>query len=973
MNYKDFIQFKAGDLLENQLNRDQGAIAMIEICFSPNWTSKEKPLELFCLSEKPVKQSGSVDAPNFSVSVLEDRKSLIFRYASFTETCYFDFSKEVFCHFAIYIYSGNQISYIINGREEEEAVCTFGEAEKLKFAITHIRVGHIANEDCFDLAAFRIWQGQLRGKWLKKLIKWDSLKDVPSADNILSESSEVANSLMVYALSEPNPGIYAKYQNDMIFGLWVMDLTKATPRPKKVVIEEKPGTAHCLYEDQRYFSIGRNDDDVYLISDKGDCLKLIRYEDSLVFSDGNISWKLKIDFEKLVDENEGNNFEIMSEALILTEINDSVQHPAYRWVRPYVPPLAEEGTSWGSLFQTRAPNMDQMLSGVDITELNPFENSDAGIKQSSIFRYPPNSSRKVVVMQKFAVPFGMALNPNTSYHGKSTSKFVSDKKSLEEKTENGISFESKTEIGKSASVKVPEVGGGGYDVNFGFSSGTNEKVRKTLKDMFEKQKFYSYKTWESTSYDLILDKANLYFDNQPEPGDEVEAKHDNSGRFYTDLLLLKKKEIEGNGSNNMYIDFVAKYGTHFVAAATYGAKGEQRDTFKEEAIIHLISNGTTLGHKSGQSFAGKLMGSIMGMVESGLSMSHSEEKTDTRENDVSKELSDILKEETSEPNIWGSHSEGAVDDLGAIQIYRHFKSLADLLLPPFIEDYTLSVVCRPRLIEALDQYIQSKSSYIDMEDPCYFEIDFESSALAGSFPREYLDSHRKKYFHSSSTYYSFYYVKLPVFIREGFKRLAEKENLHVFDLMDREFGRYCNGGKFLDGLLFDDYFNCFVMNSPIMFIGRTFENFANDIIKEYFDTKLKSYEDALSETPLTLDIIYEVKYHDQIISGFISCGTESDHWTEPDSKIILKPILDHSSSVMSIRYLVKATPSIIYSPPMLSIDDKEVAGEQYSLREGINLNVKAIDFLNDEALIDVGGYFPVKPRIKKHTFSNLII
>jgi hypothetical protein len=716
-------------------------IQMIEFWIAPTWkkSKSKKPKSVLEIQGKEVLPSSNnedlVEGKKdfkFSISISNNRDSILITINDAKSITFSaDFSKDDAYHVAVYIIKNQTVSVSINGNP-----CT--ETEKVDFLqdfnlkIKNVVMGNSSKAiDEFEggFAALRFWKTQLRLEKLKAIAQWSKTSS-PTNENGFNDVENVTEKLLAYFDPKNNKLLFYNH-NVKFVGLWTESASEIRSTPQKVDIESIKKEYHCVYKETRYISIvSDTDKKVHLITDEGEDLLLSGIEnEEYLFENKNSSCKLKEINSVINTIVKGKTIKIVSKQIEITEVKKlSINEGKYNI--PYSKPKSEESSKWGSQFGNFLPNYQQFYQGIDITEVDPLDAREMGFKSSRIFRPPANEGHDFTVDKGFAVPFGINFTPNSSFNSTLTSTFISSKSTLEESSEKSTSVKKDIGVGYEGSASLPDVIGLSYKIDLGFKSGLNTKCYNKVQDIKESQSFYSFKKWESSDHDLILEKHKILFDGQIVPEDSEEDIEDLSGSFYVELLLLKESNDEED-----YKNFINKFGTHFALSAQFGAIGGQIDTFDESVSSHLVESGSTLGHTSGFSFKGEAKGSVLGMFEGGPHGSYDEEKTDENGNNVSDSLESILKTQKTETWAVGTSSaEGTPSPSGPIVYKRHLAPISDLLLPPFIDDYEIISNVRPKLKDAIKDYITSvgkKNGEISYDGPSFYNCYVMPTDFAG--------------------------------------------------------------------------------------------------------------------------------------------------------------------------------------------------------------------------------------------------
>ena len=240
----------------------------------------------------------------------------------------------------------------------------------------------------------------------------------------------------------------------------------------------------------------------------------------------------------------------------------------------------------------------------------------------------------------------------------------------------------------------------------GISSETNEVTALRVKEVVENQSFSSIHRWFCTSHDLVLDPNNVLFDGEITEDDDDVA---NLGAgFYWDLINLTKVTYK---EKDAYFNFISKYGTHYLAAARYGASGYKMHFFNSNTVSILESNSAKIKdtNSTTDSLGIDLKADVKG-ANAGGGTRYTIKKSNGTDLDstVQDDLKTSLKDEKEISSARGAYTESGMDSNGEIHVFRNFKPLHTLLSPPYFADMDLVGTIRPKLKDYIDQYIEDR-------------------------------------------------------------------------------------------------------------------------------------------------------------------------------------------------------------------------------------------------------------------------
>ncbi len=713
--------------IQMEFDIDFDHLAMIEFGVSLDWEPAQGAEKaLFSFTSQDSAKKSEIEALNLSISA--DKKTMILSF--FGEKMKIEnleFSKGKFYHFTLnFFHSFQKISLLINGDKELLFDQLIPEHHS-KFKLHSLFLGlNSKMEQKFPgkLSCFRLWNSYIISKSLQALAEWDHLELPPYQKNGFNAIPDTEDLLIAY-LKPTQAKLLINDHSTTILGSWVNSNSEYYGGGiNQLKIENIADSDHCIYEEARYISIIKQPNHKYLITDRGICLQLVeRKKEYFLFrsKDGSSQCKIKdlTTLQRLPNRKGGERLLTIKRISLFDAQNIDIPDGHYNIPKSEM--VSEEGTNYGNLFLHRLPQLDHMYRGVDVTEINLFKISNEGIK-SPIFRSPSNISREVKVDQGFGLPFGILYVPRSEHHSTSHSTFVTSKSTLEKTSMRGNSWKSTSNYGFSEGISIPGYGGGGMDMKLGYSTELNSSLNNRLVEMAEKQEFYSIMNWTSISHDLVLNKHNLIFDGQFTKYDQ-DFSMDPSSRFFSDLFFLK------TGSKEDFQEFIDKYGTHFVTSARYGAKGERKHTFNQSVIQKLLESGSTIGHKSGYSMEMSGSANFLNMFNIGGSYQESTERENNTAKSISDDVVNLTKEEDTTENSYGTMSEGGTPDpFGAVQLQRNLMPITDLLVPPFTQDLELIQDVRPKLINAINEYLKMRKNDGWIEDPYFLEIGLGSAA-----------------------------------------------------------------------------------------------------------------------------------------------------------------------------------------------------------------------------------------------------
>jgi hypothetical protein len=157
-------------------------------------------------------------------------------------------------------------------------------------------------------------------------------------------------------------------------------------------------------------------------------------------------------------------------------------------------------------------------------------------------------------------------------------------------------------------------------------------------------------------------------------------------------------------------DLLAKYGTHYAAAITYGSRTISKSQYAMSTIKSLVSNNTDLSDAEGYQFeatvsAGNGKNSVSFPVKVGKSSS----KTSTTGSSSSNETT--VKREHTSIICYGSPCAAGLPQDGntPIPMYLDLVRFDYLLAPPFFTDPLVLAVLRPAVARELDRMLMEES------------------------------------------------------------------------------------------------------------------------------------------------------------------------------------------------------------------------------------------------------------------------
>lgn len=349
--------------------------------------------------------------------------------------------------------------------------------------------------------------------------------------------------------------------------------------------------------------------------------------------------------------------------------------------------------AWGGTFSLphRPPNVRSNFTGYDITQLDPHNFLKSHGIKSPVFEYPDETSTDYETADNnLIIPHGL-IYKNVST-GAEDARTIMTAGSAEYQRAWAVS------LGLNLGFGVD-----GFDAAYSANYSQSERV----KNRDELELITSITRTNAVRYAMVADRSRIKL----------------SSDFRQDVLALRDALLVGRDAS--MAGFIAKYGTHYPYAVTYGGMAFLETTYSKEVVDHMVEKNRSFEQSTNLSFAeksksngcgcdsgggGGLTGSLG--VNSSIS-STSSLATEIRNSDESRLFG----------TYGGSVTKGEGWSLSAgdeVPLLFDLRPLPELLSPLYFDDPEIWNTVRPRLMQKTRLHLQNSAANSRAAPPAWY-------------------------------------------------------------------------------------------------------------------------------------------------------------------------------------------------------------------------------------------------------------
>ena len=318
--------------------------------------------------------------------------------------------------------------------------------------------------------------------------------------------------------------------------------------------------------------------------------------------------------------------------------------------------------TFGSVFSHGLPHMDLVRRCYDVTEMSLDDFQVTGCAQD-IFDFPGANTRryeKRFVGGSVVLPYGWKLDIRAGADGGHYARTIASARDLVENHRSSTGFNAGIDIF-------------GIDIK----AYNNKTVTQRTENMNNREVSYSYHHYLMTQHALVLDKFNVRL-----------------SRLFRRLVeeLRRAEDFD-----EAFAEFVAKFGTHFAYATTFGAKGYVYNSYTQDQVLALRQQGVDI--KSGMSIGiSENVDGVQGGFSLGTSRESARENLQKLQNTAGSGIGEFVC-------IGGMGcSQGTPGGNSLVPVLLDLRPISDLLAPPFYRRKEIAVDLRQRLKAKLNVY-----------------------------------------------------------------------------------------------------------------------------------------------------------------------------------------------------------------------------------------------------------------------------
>lgn len=349
--------------------------------------------------------------------------------------------------------------------------------------------------------------------------------------------------------------------------------------------------------------------------------------------------------------------------------------------------------AWGGTFSLphRPPNVRANFVGYDITQLDPHNYLKSHGMKKAVFEYPDDTSSDYqTIDNNLIVPNGMIFKNVSS--GAENARTIMTAGSAEYKHAWAYS------LGMNL--------GFGLD-GFGAAFSANYSHSKRVENRTDDELITSITRSNAVRYSLVADRSKINL----------------SDEFRRDVLAMRDRLLVDR--QTPMAGFIAKYGTHYPYAVTYGGMAFLETTYSKEVVDHMVENSHSFEEKASVSFSGQSKsdgcgcggGGSGGGLSGSLGVNTSFSKTDSLATEI---------RNSDESRLFGTYggtvTRGEGWSLSAgeeVPLLFDLRPLSDLLSPLFFDDPNIWGTLRPRMEGRIRNYLVATTSKAAAPPPWY--------------------------------------------------------------------------------------------------------------------------------------------------------------------------------------------------------------------------------------------------------------
>lgn len=289
----------------------------------------------------------------------------------------------------------------------------------------------------------------------------------------------------------------------------------------------------------------------------------------------------------------------------------------------------------------------------------------------SVFVFPGPTSMNYDTSDPIPVPWGWKYKACGEGHGKDTSTMMSSAVDVMNSTMKSSGYHYKAEIGGEV---------GPVEASANYSKAKNHGLEKKMQRVGENETTTTENTHVWTEFALIVDKRNARLN--PDFRKKI-------GELAAEVKTLTDAQMDS---------FFDVWGTHWVSAATFGAKGTCTETYDKETVRRIVANDVSVDSEWSA-------GASVKVFDVGGSFDYGEKKvSDTAgqsERDATR--SELFKTYSC---IGGGSCQGGDPGSGEDRppIYLDLRPISELLAPPFFTDPHTTLNLRRIIEEGISRY-----------------------------------------------------------------------------------------------------------------------------------------------------------------------------------------------------------------------------------------------------------------------------
>lgn len=375
--------------------------------------------------------------------------------------------------------------------------------------------------------------------------------------------------------------------------------------------------------------------------------------------------------------------------------------------------------SWGDIFTPKKFAFGMLMKSWDVTRMDMERFESTGTNTALLMTPDGDTKNYEQVGEHAIVPYGWIYRPLQLSVVNDRSTLVSSNRDVMNSVMKTVGFK----LSGGISTKI-----GPVDVSADFSYANNQGLNEKQRDATGREVTRSEHKSIFIEGAYVVDKRNVALNDRSDDGKHAGAKHGFQGAI-AELQRGLQETIAGETSQEDWQEvlrsFFKVWGTHYVFAATFGAKGTSTNTYTKKEVQQLLEKRVNLD-------TAWSAGANINVFGVGAHLKTEGELKEGKENE--EQLKSVNGSGFSKTITVGSEAPN-----GRVPIYLDLRPISDLLGPPFFTDEFTAITLRDQVADAMKAYAMKAAEATDTLDvlksseltfgPCRVTIAPQMSAI----------------------------------------------------------------------------------------------------------------------------------------------------------------------------------------------------------------------------------------------------